>query len=42
MEAIVTEKAEALTEKERTGVTDMFRDKRLEELKDLFILLNND
>jgi hypothetical protein len=36
---IVEEHASVLTEKERTGVADMFKDKRVDELKKLYQLL---
>ncbi len=37
---LVEENAQALTEKERTGVVDMFKDKRQEELRKLYQLLS--
>lgn len=37
---LVQNHAQALTEKEKTGVVDMFKDKRQDELKKLFILLS--
>ena len=37
---LVEESAQALTEKERTGVADMFKDKRQDELKKLYTLLS--
>ena len=37
---LVEEHAQELTEKERTGVADMFKDKRVAELKKLFQLLS--
>lgn len=37
---LVEEHAQEVTEKERTGVTDMFKDKRLDELKSLYKLFS--
>lgn len=39
-EVLVERHAQALTEKDKTGVVDMFKDKRQDELKKLYILLS--
>jgi len=40
IDVMVDEKAQVLTEKERTGVADMLKEKRIDELKKLFQLLS--